>query len=62
MKFLDRSEQIKTKLNETEKYLQRQQDIDALLVLARVCELGTTVSIEVIKKAESKISNLIEKV
>lgn len=49
-----------TKPNETKEYLERQQNIDALLVLSKFLEVN--VSPAILEKAQLKISQLIDKV
>lgn len=50
-----------TKSDESPEFMQRQQDIDALLVLAKLCEVQLLVDDDIRAKARRRISSLIDK-
>lgn len=46
---------------ESDEFKRRQQNIDLLLVLAKICEPNTVVDSSVQRKANDKISSLLDK-
>ena len=53
---------LKPKQEETQEFKERQQNIDALLILAKLCEAQILVDDDIRRKAQRRISSLIDKI
>lgn len=53
---------LQPKQEETQEFKERQQNIDALLILAKLCEAQILVDDDIRRKAQRRISSLIDKI
>lgn len=53
---------IPSNTSESDEFKKRQQNIDLLLVLSKLLEINMVVPSELVHKAQSKISSLLDKV
>lgn len=62
LKLWQATEPVVPKHGETEKFLERQQNVDAILVLSKLVEPGMMMDGSTVDKARNKISSLIDKI